>query len=278
MRRTVVVLSIALASSIAPASAETVNCTAITAVPVNIDAPGIYCLTGNIVTGRAAGRAINIRKSNVVIDLNSFSLRNRKGPATTATGIYAKDQRNIVIRNGTIEGFYRGIWLDNDSDGSFNHLVEKVRAIGNGFAGIQVEGEDLVIRNNQVSQTGPSNDFTKAYGIYLNNFKSARVSENTVTDTQETAGATGIFALNGSHLVVEKNMVSDTNTATAKYALHLQDVNRAFVIGNRLINQIAGTTGIRNVSNTGVTCANNFIHAFTNTTSAACDSESGTLP
>ena len=42
------------------ARAETTNCTAITSVPFIISAPGVYCLTGSLITSMASGKAISI--------------------------------------------------------------------------------------------------------------------------------------------------------------------------------------------------------------------------
>ena len=86
-----------------------------------------------------------------------------------------------------------------------------------------------------------------------------------------------LSAISGSHIIIERNMVTDTNTATAKYGIHVQSVDRAHIIDNQLINQISGTTGIRAVSSSGVTCTDNYIDSFSNVHST-CDSESGTVP
>lgn len=277
MKKLAIGVLIAIGSWGMPAGAETTNCTQIAAVPTTLTTSGIYCLKSNLTTGRARGFAIRVRANNVVIDLNGFTLRNVRGAATTAAGIFARDKSNIVVRNGTIIGFYRGIYLDNNSGQSANHLVEKIRGIGNGFAAIQVEGENLVVRNNQVSQTGPNDDTITANGIYVGDFKNARVSGNTVSDTQESQTARGIFAISGSEIVIENNMVSDTNSATATYAVHVQSTNRAHIRNNQLLNQVSATTGIRAVSSSGVTCTGNFIDAFNNTHST-CNNISGTLP
>src|SRR5450756_2016927 len=87
----------------APAQAETVNCTAITALPAVITVQGIYCFTGDLTTAMTIGSAIDIQTNNVVLDLNGFKLGGlAAGPGTLASGIFANNRQNITIRNGTV--------------------------------------------------------------------------------------------------------------------------------------------------------------------------------
>src|SRR5258708_11594782 len=94
-----------------PAQAETINCTAITAVPFTITAAGVYCLTQDIGTNLASGAAITIAANNVVLDLNGHRLGHlaaRRG--TPAFGISAFQQTNFTIQNGPVGGFLYGIY------------------------------------------------------------------------------------------------------------------------------------------------------------------------
>src|SRR5215831_18036620 len=120
--------------------AETTDCTAITTVPFTITTEGIYCVTQDIETNLAAGNAIEIDASNVVLDLNGHKLGNlTAGLGTSARGIHAADRKNIMIKNGTVRGFKFGIALD-DSGNSEGHIVEDIRADFNTFTALQVEG------------------------------------------------------------------------------------------------------------------------------------------
>jgi parallel beta-helix repeat protein len=152
----------------APARAETVACTAITTLPAVITVQGIHCFTGNLATTMTSGNAIEIQTNNVVLDLNGFKLGGlAAGLGTNANGIYALDRQNITIKNGTIRGFYRGIFLQ-DAGASQGHVVEDLRADQNTFTGIEVQGSGNIIRNNQVVATGGSTVFganADAYGI-----------------------------------------------------------------------------------------------------------------
>ncbi len=279
MKKLAILFGAMIAFSAAPANAEVTACQEVTALPFVINASGVWCLKKNLSKNKLKGNAILIRKNNVVLDLNGFRLFGGAGAASVTSGIRTINKSNIVIRNGTIEGFYRGIYLQNENGSSSDHLVEDIHATENHFAGMQVEGENLLVRNNHVTGTGPSDEGStiQANGILVTSFKNARVWDNTVSDTSEQQTARGIFAITGTELVVERNVVTDTNTATATFAIHVQSVTRASVIENQLLNAVAGTTGIRGVSTTGLLCINNVIDVFNNTTSV-CNFEVGTLP
>ena len=78
----------------------------------NLTVPGSYYLTTNLFSGTNSNDAINIRTNmgNMTIDLNGFSIisTNPAGMASPV-GIRMNGATNIVIRNGQIIGFDRGI-------------------------------------------------------------------------------------------------------------------------------------------------------------------------
>ena len=147
-------LLVALSGSRAPLEAETVKCTAITALPAVINFPGVYCFTGTLSTAMTSGNAIVIASNDVVLDLNGFTLDgSAAGTGTTATGIIAGNRRYITIKNGTVRGFLTGIALV-DTGRSQANVVEDIRALQNRLTGIQVDGRGNLIRNNLVVITG----------------------------------------------------------------------------------------------------------------------------
>jgi hypothetical protein len=189
---------LALIVGAAPARAETVNCTPITGLPAVITKPGVYCFTGDLVTDITSDQAIiEISAHNVVLDLNGFKLGGLPaGPGTFAVGIFAFDRQNITIKNGTVRGFLRGIFL-TDNGASQGHVVEDIRADQNTFVGIDVEGSGTIIRNNQVVATGGTTvngPETFAYGIIVLG-DGLRVLNNDVIHTvkQGTGIAWGIL-------------------------------------------------------------------------------------
>jgi parallel beta-helix repeat protein len=206
------------AGSIQPTDRFTINPQ--TAVfPIQIVDPGSYVLLGDLtVTGPTNG--IEILASNVTIDLNGFTL---DGAGVGIEGIYDQPGlESISIRNGTVRGFVQGGVFMSASSGS---IVERVRAVGNGFEGI-VAGRGSLVAN--CVATGNSlgigalnysqiidcvTDASADIGIYLENDASVRgcqvsrsagagisigygcvVSNNTVSSGgADNAGAPGIY-------------------------------------------------------------------------------------
>src|SRR3954471_3068885 len=100
--------------------------TAITSLPITINTPGSYYLTGNL-TATADGTAITIAADNVTIDLNRFALSG--GGTGTRRGIEVPaPQKGLCVRNGTVTGWTNmGILGFNMTGG----LYEDLRVSGN---------------------------------------------------------------------------------------------------------------------------------------------------
>lgn len=276
MKKAWLLLAPLLALSVGTANSEVINCKEVKKVPYAIKTSGVWCLKKNLTYSGGAKHAIKIKKHNVVLDLNGYTLAGSNGPSSTAYGIYASGKSNVTVRNGTIEGFDRGIYLDDSSGDTYGKLVEYINAIKNYFTGIQVEGEGVEIRYNRVHQTGDGDNSANAYGIYLNGPRGADVHDNTVTKTSETTNARGIVVIGGSELVIRQNTVADLRNATARYGIHIQSVNTASVYENQILS-VGSTTGIRALSSTDVSCFNNVIDGFNNVHST-CNNAGGTLP
>lgn len=194
------------------------ECTAITSVPLAITSEGIYCFTGNLATAQTTGNAISINADNVVIDLKGWKLDgSAAGLDTIAKGIYAYGRSNIVIRNGTIRGFYAGIGLScsypyTDSQG---YQVEDIRAVANTYRGFYIDGTDTVVRNNTVLDTGGSTQINTAEGMKLQG-PGLRLLNNDIGGlvASSTGNANGVFLSNGDGGVIEGNRVYDLSTDT----------------------------------------------------------------
>jgi len=228
---------LALALGATPARAETVNCTAITALPAVITVQGVYCFTGNLATAITSGNAIDIQTNNVVLDLNGFKLGGlAAGTGTGAVGIHASNRQNITIKNGTIRGFAEGIFLPGDA--SQGHVIEGTRADQNTVEGIDVRGTGAIVRNNQVVATGGTTAFgpnASAFGIVVLG-SGARVLNNDVIDTVPRGTGTGyaIF-VSAQDMVVEGNRLSN-----ATEGVSLQGVGDALVVNNRFTTMLGG--------------------------------------
>lgn len=186
---------VSIAATAAATRAETINCTAITALPYTITNQGIYCFTSDLQTGMTYGNAITINASNVVVDMNGFKLGNlAAGPATLANGFYAAKRQNITIKNGTVRGFETGIFFDDDYPytTSRGHVVEAVRADQNKFEGVRVHGSDNIVRGNAIFATGGNTDQNgNAHGMAVVGQEN-RVIDNDVSQTFGTSGGVAV--------------------------------------------------------------------------------------
>ncbi|MFH0953191.1 MAG: right-handed parallel beta-helix repeat-containing protein [Verrucomicrobiota bacterium] len=103
--------------------------TPITNLPYTISWPGSYYLTTNL-WGIGGSHGIDIESDNVTIDLNGFELA---GMPSSLSGIYNPGNRNLAVRNGTVQGWGQsGI----DFSSAVNCEVRDVRASANGYVGI----------------------------------------------------------------------------------------------------------------------------------------------
>ena len=231
----------------APAWAETVNCTAITSLPAVITVQGVYCFTGDLSTAITTGNAIEIQTNNVVIDLNGFKLGGlAAGPGTLAYGIRAGSRQNITIKNGTIRGFFNGIFFD-DAGAAKGHVVEDIRADQNTSVGMRIEGPDNIIRNNLVVATGGTTALganADAYGIIVFG-TGVRVLNNDVIDTLGTGtGSTrGIDVRGAPGALVVNNRITgadvgiDYGGSTGKFRDNITfDVTTSYIGGTNIGN------------------------------------------
>ena len=183
---------LALASLLPYSSAQAAEsydaCTGtITALPYTISTPGTWCVKQNLARSATSGAAVTINTNNVTIDCNGFMLDgSAAGVGTSARGIYATGRSGITVRNCAVRGFTHGVALYGTGGG---HLVERVRATGNTYTGLWVEGDGSVVRDNQVTLTGGSTTTPHAYGIYTRYITD--IIDNTVSGVAATSGQAG---------------------------------------------------------------------------------------
>lgn len=237
-----------IASLFTSADAETTKCTSIKKLPAAINKSGVYCLTKNLSTTITAGSAITITSSNVVLDLNGFSLDGSgAGMGTTAIGIKAEQRQNVTVKNGIVRGFYLGIYFGDDSPYTTSraNVIEEVRADKNTYIGIFIKGEGCVIRNNIVSGTGGTTDTGAdgAIGGIGTQGAGARVLGNDVTDVASvgTYVGFGIAVMDGANCIVAGNRVSNITAATGvAVGIGLDNISGAVVSDNRLSGMKSG--------------------------------------
>lgn len=199
----------------APATAETVNCTPVTSVPVTITTPGPHCLTGNLAFQGQSGSAITIQANRVVLDLNGHTLQ---GPAAgQAIGIHVSGAGDAIVRNGHVAGFYIGIFSANTS---LYTTIEDLRVdvLGNA-AGIDSRAQGDIIRRNVVRFGSPG---IRAMGL------EPRILDNDVLQ----AYGHGVD-VSGNASFVEGNRVTRAGSATGSAGIRVASNLTSFVVRNR---------------------------------------------
>jgi hypothetical protein len=155
--------------------------TKITSLPYPITAPGAYYLGGNL--SYAGGPGITIASDDVTLDLMGFTLTGSSGHI----GIYMDGQKNVEIRNGTLSGWYLGIYEENES--GVAHRIINVRFQGT-IHGVQLGGPGHLIQGCQATGTGAAD----SYGF--------------VTDEFAIATVTGCTAKNFTHGIMGNGLIT----------------------------------------------------------------------
>ncbi len=205
-----------------PLTADGVFCESILSVPVTISAQGRYCLRGPLHYDDAGGTAVLVQTDFVTIDLNGFTLDgSAAGPATTATGIYASNRRNVVVTGGRIRGFMFGIRLDDDAATGWatggGHQVEDVQVDACKVRAISVQGRGNRIRGNLITRSGGSTFFPDVSVAAIDaRGPGARIMANTIVETRGvgTGAAWGVW-LTGQDAIVDDNLVTNDSVGSA---------------------------------------------------------------
>lgn len=270
MKKLLVVVALFAAFFTSSAHAEVQDCTEITTLPAVITVQGIYCLKHNLVTSITTGNAIEIQTNNVTIDLNGWKLGgSAAGAGTDAIGIYANERKNITVRNGTIRGFYRGIYLDGST--GFGHIIEGIRADGNKFTSLRVKGDNVIVRNNQIINTGDTDNGGIAYGILVTDGRNVLITGNVISGVTETATVYGIRVNDVAVASISGNFIFDLLTAAVRRGIAFQSSANVSILGNRIINEANGSFAIAELTaSTGIDCIGNVARGYT-TGSDGCD-------
>ncbi|MDJ0612880.1 MAG: right-handed parallel beta-helix repeat-containing protein [Rhizobiaceae bacterium] len=263
-----ILIATSLSFGASHSSAEVNQCTEITSVPAVINVQGVYCLKGNLTTSMTSGAAIRINTNNVTIELNGWKLGgSAAGLATNASGIYADDRKNITIRNGTIRGFRTGIGIDGSAASSSGHLIEDMLVNGNRAAGIRVSGNNNTIRNNRITNTGPSSLTLSATGIEISSGKNISIYGNTVSGLNSASAVAGIKMNYVANVEVRDNRIFDLLNGNSKEGITSGNVHRLTIRNNTVTTENGGfnSSGIKNLaSSQAVACVGNIVNGFAN--------------
>jgi len=254
----------------------------IESLPATISQQGVWCLRKNLATNITSGNAITIAANNVTIDCNGFKIGGlAAGNGSGAVGIRANNMQNATVRNCSIRGFDQGIQLF----GGAGHLVEDNRLDNNLSIGIQVSGDNNLIRRNRIYDTGGRTDRNYAYGI----FAYAGIEDNVVSGLFADASGGNLqgIVVYGVGANVRDNAVSGFDLAAvtggnvaAAAGIVLADL-RQRASGNQVVGGASSDiNGVGIVSNTGSNsyCQDNAVGGFDVNISPDCISSGNLTP
>ena len=258
-----------LSAAYAPAMAETTQCTVIATLPATISTPGVYCLESDFAYSSVSVSAITIAANNVTLDLNGHRIGNLAAGTTVGNyGVYAINQQNITVKNGTLRGFATGILLADSASPpaiSQGHVVQGIRADQNRLIGIQVVGNGCIVRNNQVVATGGSTLAANESSIGISvSGTDDRILDNDVSGTT-ASGSGNAYGVEGSAaegLMVIRNRISETTSpAGPEYGVQILNSPHAAIRNNVVSNSLVPSSpslsvGIMMDSATDVFAAN----------------------
>jgi len=253
----------------------------ITNVPLDIDAPGSYYFTTNLVS---SSYGLRIRADRVVVDMEGFSLSGSGTGVTFGIEIYGSltsPRRYVTVKNGTIEEFNLGVYggyvegcsledlvvQSNQTQGIWIHgrgnRVVNCGVAYNNDDGIRISpgGEESsanIIRQCMVCGNGTN---VAAAGILLEGTAGGSCSANRVVDCLVVGNSGPGIKLNGyagrcdGNLVRGCSLVDNGGTA----------IVLNYAVGNRIeANHItATTTDVTVGAISSLAGTNNFIFANT---------------
>ena len=250
------------------------KCTEITQsdIPLTITSPGVYCLTENISSGTTA---ITINANDVVLNLNGYLVDGSSvGSNTSQQGIFCWNQQDVVITNGTIQGYYWGVMLNNCDGAQVTHL----RMMNNYGAGIDMwNGSDnALIAHNQIYHIGgttrPGSSWI--YGISVrSDSPGARILDNDIYDIFSPSGGRS-YGIKASSTggEVSNNRISGLVTTGGGLEIPITFIGKGGLLrGNSLsgsgTNAVTTAISISGIGSSGL-CADNKAIGFATATSS----------
>jgi hypothetical protein len=205
--------AVALAACAHDASAETTNCTAITAVPTTITSPGIYCLTGDV-SLPGAGTAFTVDgPEGVVIDLNGYTVYG----GGSGTALLVRNAKRVTMRNGSVIDVARAAQIQ--SGGAWTQLEDLKIIVTGYYPTIESHGHGTVIQRNWIERGKPvirtygaatrisDNDIMFATDAIDIEGYGVTIEDNRVIRSAASAGSFGIRT-SGGHAILSRNTVA----------------------------------------------------------------------
>jgi Right handed beta helix region len=186
----------------------------------NLTLSGSYYLVTNLVSGTNTNDGINIRTNvhDITIDLNGFAIINTNGAGSSSpVGVRISEGTNVVIRNGQIIGFDRGV----RGEGLFyGVVVENVHIRNCRRAGIEANGvvgdgsQTMAIRNCVIEGMDGTGEATSVTVDGITILNSSVVVQNCIVRDIVAAGtgiANCIDAQSPTNSFVDNNLLSNAD-------------------------------------------------------------------
>ena len=158
----------------------------INALPATLGAPGTWCLRHDLAYTPSTGDAITVASDGVTIDCNDFVISGVGTATTSAIAIKASQRRRTTVRHCDIRGFHIGVFAVSSSAGYY--VVEDDTFDDNLCIGVDVQGDQSIIRRNRILDTGGSSSGTcDPAGIDANGV--VDVLDNIVSGVVATSGS-----------------------------------------------------------------------------------------
>ncbi|MBW8311548.1 MAG: hypothetical protein K0M64_05880, partial [Rhizobium sp.] len=98
------------AAAVALAATPALACTPVASLPAVLDAPGSYCLTGDLSTAISQGAAITLASDDIHLDCGGLKIEGSAAAAApTPPRISPGQQDNLQVWRCTLEGLRTGI-------------------------------------------------------------------------------------------------------------------------------------------------------------------------
>ncbi len=257
-----------------PAEAETTICTEIPALPFTISAQGTFCLKKNLNIALATGNAITVIAGNVTIDFNDFGISNTAPNAEDSIGIFARDRKNLTVRNGFIRSFGAGISLDETVENAAGYyLIEYMKITDSKLAGIVLEGDFAQARNNSIINTAVNSNNNLLSAIIIA-AKDSSVYENNISGVNGNQNNVGIRIIQSDRVRLADNIINNIDGPEADIGIFVQQSDSVTFVGNKIINDPGtGTAAISGGGSTNLSCIATDLGGFGETPLLGCDVE-----
>jgi hypothetical protein len=165
----------------------------VTSAPFTASQPGKYILQNNLTV--QGGTAITVSSFSVNIDLNGFTITTNAVPnQDVGINVDGPGISGVVIQNGEIRGFSRGITVGGTVFGASGVIIENVRVVAQDVGLALRRSRNGVIRNCEISKVDALSRFSSNAGIHFIGGVGNRVVNTTVSGSANHLFPVGVLS------------------------------------------------------------------------------------